>query len=260
MSFYRTGRLADFLILAILWILFYISSKLGQNYRLRRIAALEAIEGSIDRAKEMGRPALQIIGPGYISRSSGEYAACQYAGLSLLGYISRFCAEKGVRLIVPCGSPDRFSMEKVIVRAAYEQAGKLEDYDEDEIHIYVSEDSMAHAAAVMGIIERERPSIYFPIGRIGADVDLLNERAKGVGAEIIGGAYSSRNANLIVPADYIFLGEELYTAAAMASGDKESIGTVVGQDFGKLFVIAVVVIGVILVLSGNSIVKTILGS
>jgi len=56
-----------------------------------------------------------------------------------------------------------------------------------------------------------------------------------VGAfQVAGTARETQIPFFVLAADYAFIGEEIFAAGAMASGDKESLASIQGQDIGKL--------------------------
>ena len=81
------------------------------------------------------------------------------------------------------------------------------------------------------------------------DVDILAETGASTGAIQIAGTDSVFQLPFFITAcDYTLIGEELYAASAYLSREPLLLGSLKGQDYGKLVIIAVAVIGSALLL------------
>jgi hypothetical protein len=54
----------------------------------------------------------------------------------------------------------------------------------------------------------------------------------------------------VAACDYTLIGEEFFAASAYLSGERDQLGSIKGQDIGKLLVAAVIVIGCVLTTVG----------
>jgi hypothetical protein len=78
------------------------------------------------------------------------------AGLSVLSYVAKKCAEVGTRVIVPIRQPEVWPIAADIVETSYRIAGKPEDYHSTDI-MYLSDQQFGYSSSVMGILMREKP-------------------------------------------------------------------------------------------------------
>jgi len=105
---------------------------------------------------------------------------------------------------------------------------------------------------VDGIMLREKPAANFFMGAYMAESLLLAELGGTTGAIQIAGTDSDHQLPFFIAAcDYTLIGEELYAASAYLSREPVLVGTLRGQDFGKGFLLGVLVLGVILVTLGE---------
>jgi hypothetical protein len=101
-------------------------------------------------------------------------------------------------------------------------------------------------AGVAGIMMRDQPSANFFIGVFFAESLILAETGHSVGAiQVAGTAMVHQIPFFITACDYTMIGEELFAAAAYLSGDSMQIGSIKGQDMGKIIIIAVILLGIL---------------
>ncbi len=148
---YRLNALVITLLMSALVVGFIMAAKRGANLYIRRIAGLDAIDEAVGRATEMGRKILYI--PGIISVSEPQ----TLASLGILGYVAKLAARYGTQLEVPNIDPLTMAAAREIVKEAYLEAGAPESFREEMVH-YITADQFAYAAAVNGIMVRDRPA------------------------------------------------------------------------------------------------------
>ena len=211
---------------------------------IRPIAGLEAVNDAIGRATEMGRPIL------YISGLSGISDIATIASMLILGHLSRRTAAYETPIIVPCNDPLVMTAEREIVQQAYIEAGKSDIYDPQNI-FYVTDSQFGYAAAVDGIMMREKPAANFFMGMIFAESLILAETGNRTGAIQIAGTDADTQLPFFITAcDYTLMGEELYAASAYLSRNPLLIAQLKGQDLGKVLLAAALLIGATLVTLG----------
>ena len=116
---------------------------------------------------------------------------------------------------------------------------------------FLTESQFAYAAGVDGIMLREKPAAVFLQGTFFAESLILAETGNSVGAIQIAGTDKEHQLPFFIAAcDYTLIGEELYAASAYLSREPMLLGSLKGQDYGKLMIFAAIVIGVILELIG----------
>ncbi|MBD3183271.1 hypothetical protein GF312_13325 [Candidatus Poribacteria bacterium] len=232
------------LIISGILIFFIYHAKSGKKLTIRRIPGLEAIDEAIGRATEMGKSIL------YVSGIGGIRSMATIASMNILSRISRMAAEYETPLLVPCSDPVVMNIEREIIRNAHMDAGRPDTYRQENV-FFITEEQFAYAAAVDGMIIREKPAAIFYMGAFMAESLILAEVGNVSGTIQVAGTDSiTQLPFFIASCDYTLMGEELYAASAYLSKDPLLLGSLKGQDIGKLIVIACIIIGVILQLLG----------
>lgn len=241
-QFFHAGRLNMLIILAILsfFILYSINRARKNPYGyIRPIAGLSAVEEAIGRATEMGKPTL------FVSGIMDMDDVQTIAGITILGQVSKMCAEYDTPILVPTCRSVVMSTSQEVVREAYLKAGRPDAYNQDRIW-YMTDDQFGFAAGVDGVIIREKPAAVFLLGRFYAESLILAETGNFVGAiQIAGTAEASQLPFFVTACDYTLIGEELFAASAYLSRDPMSVGSLKGQDWGKAVIILVLALGFI---------------
>ena len=219
-------------------------AKRRPNIFLRRIPGLDAVEEAIGRATEMGRPIL------YLTGSDDMSSLSTIAATVILGQVAKRTAAYDTQLKVPHRDPIVMAVCQEIVKESYLEAGRPDAYREDS-NFFITSDQFSYAAAVDGIMLRERPAANFFMGFYYAEALLLAETGAGTGAIQIAGT----DADLQLPffittCDYTLIGEELYAASAYLSREPVLVGTLRGQDLGKAFLLVSIVVGTVLATIG----------
>ncbi len=222
----------------------------GKEIFIRRIPGLEAVDEAIGRSTEMGRPIMYILGLGSVSD------VATIASMNILSQVARKTADYEMPLRVPCNDPIVLNVVREMVRTAYVNEGRPDAYQEDDI-FFLTESQFAYAAGVDGMMIREKPAAIFMQGTFYAESLILAETGNSVGAIQIAGTDSDSQLPFFIAAcDYTLIGEELYAASAYLSREPMLIGSLRGQDYGKLIIFGALIIGVILELIGVTWVTT----
>jgi hypothetical protein len=256
------GRIFDFIIVLAFFVVgFYMSISTDRfSPSIRRLAGVDAISEAIGRATEMGRPAHFTTGMGSGSLSKTETGPQIMAGLAVFSYVARLCAQNGVKLIVSVGQPDTIPLLEEYVREAW-RAENLGEPDFPEILRFHSTEQFSFVSAVTGIMRREQPAANVVIGPVWAESAQLCIAGFQTGAmQVMGTARPSQIPLFAAFSDYVLIGEEIYAAGAQISGDKETINTLVTQDFGKILAIILIILGSVLSIAGADFLGTLLRS
>jgi hypothetical protein len=212
----------------------------GWPVKIRRIAGLDAVEEAVGRATEMGRTCFFIAGVQDLNEMQ------TVAGITVLSHVAKVAAEYDARLEMPTARSLVMTTARETVQASYLAAGRPESYVEDNIY-YVTDEQFGFAAFATGKMVREKPAACFYMGCFFAESLMLAETANTVGAiQIAGTAEPAQLPFFVAACDYTLIGEEFYAASAYLSGDPDQLGSLKGQDFGKLFVTCLLVIGSLL--------------
>lgn len=237
-----SGRIGMFIILFLIMavIVYYIESgKRGKELYIREIAGLSAVDDAVGRATEMGKPVLFI--PGIMDMDNIQ----TIASIVILGRVARKTAEYGSPLLVPTCRSVVMSVAQEVVKEGYLQAGRADAYNKENIQ-YLTDDQFGYAAGVDGIMVREKPAAIFLLGCFYAESLILAETGRSVGAiQIAGTAMPSQIPFFVAACDYTLIGEELFAASAYLSREPKLLGSLKGQDAGKLFFLILITIGVI---------------
>jgi uncharacterized protein DUF6754 len=221
-------------------------AKSGKQPFIRRIAGLEAIDEAIGRATEMGSSVLYVSGTGSIR------SIATIASMNILARVARMAAEYDTPLYVPCSDPMVMNIERELVRNAHMDANRPDTYRQENI-FFISQEQFAYAAAVDGIMIREKPAAIFYMGAFKAESLILAEVGNSTGAVQVAGTASITQLPFFITAcDYTLMGEELYAASAYLSKEPMLLGSLQGQDWGKVLTIAAILIGSILCLFGSN--------
>ena len=204
---------------------------------LRRIAGLDAVDEAIGRATELGKPILYLTGAGDMSEPSTLAAAV------ILGRVAKRVAAYETDLLVPHRDPIVMAVCQEITKQAYLEAGKPDAFKEDS-NFFITTDQFSYTAAVDGLMLRKQPAANFFMGSYFAEALLLTETGASTGAIQIAGTDSDHQLPFFVTTcDYTLIGEELYAASAYLSREPVQVGTLRGQDIGKIIIMTAIGVG-----------------
>jgi hypothetical protein len=206
---------------------------------IRRIQGLTAIDEAIGRATEMGRP---MVATGGLSFKGGiEIIALQ--ALSIITYIVRSSARFSTRTVVPVYDPQMLPVTEESLRDAYNQEGRPELFNSNDVR-FLTNQQFAFAAAVAGLIWREKAAACFHFGYYYAESLILAETGQQVGAIQVAGTPTTTQIPFFIAAcDYVIIGDEFYAASAYLSREPTLLGSIVGQDIVKAILVLLVLIG-----------------
>jgi hypothetical protein len=218
-------------------ILYFIyHARKGKEFYIRKIAGLQAIDDAVGRATEMGKPILYCPGIGYIE----EIATI--ASLNIIGEVAKKCAQYDTKFINPHCDPIVYTVAREIVKESYTKVGRPDAFDPDSVY-FITDLQFAYAAAVDGIMVREKPAANFLIGWFRAESLILAETGASTGAiQIAGTDQVSQLPFFVTACDYTLIGEELYAASAYISKEPLLLGAIKGEDLGKLVITAALII------------------
>jgi hypothetical protein len=225
-------------LMSIIIVAMVIAARKKQLF-IRRIQGLTAIDEAIGRATEMGRPILCCTGLGGLDVTTLQ-------ALSITTYIIKASARFNVRAIVPVYDPTFYPVVQEAVRDTYIAEGLPEQFNADDVP-YLSSRQFAFAAAVAGIIYREKVAASFLFGSYYAEALIFAETGRQVGAIQVAGTPSTTQIPFFIAAcDYVIIGDEYYAASAYLSREPTLLGSLVGQDISKGILLAIIVIGTLL--------------
>lgn len=238
-QFFNTGRtniLVSILVFIILLVFFVQRARIGKKLFVRKIPGLDAVEEAVGRATEMGKPILYVPGLGDIDWTA------TIASMNILGEVAKKIARYDTPIIVANRWSVVYTVSKEVVREAFIEEGRPDKFKEDYVR-YLTEAQFGFAAAVNGIMLRERPATNFFIGRFWAESLIMAETGTQTGAIQIAGSDSVLQLPFFVAScDYTLIGEELYAASAYLSHEPLLMGSLKAQDYGKLIVFIILIL------------------
>lgn len=232
-----TIRLLAVLVCSLI-LMHVVRAKRGRVPSVRRIAGIDAIEESVGRATEMGRPVLYSPGIGRLDNMM------TIAALSVLRFVAERCAQFLARVIVPIFEPVVIPAAGDTLREAFRTAGVPERFDPNDIQ-FLSKDESAYAMGVTGLMRSERVAAGFYFGSFGYESLLIAEAGNRQGIlQIAATADFFQIPFFICACDYVLIGEELYAASAYLSRDPLQVGSLAGQDAAKAILLLLLAAGV----------------
>ncbi len=240
----RTNALVLLLFFSAAVLLYIRRANRGASLFIRKLPGLEAIDEAVGRATEMGRTVLFV--PGIQDLDDMQ----TIAGLSILNRVANITARYETDLLVPILYPLAFAAGQEVVRTAYMNAGKADKFRDDMVR-YIAGEQFAFAAAINGIMMRDRPATHIFMGAFYAESLLLAETGNAIGAiQIAGTANPEQLPFFIAACDYTIMGEELYAASAYLSREPLMLGSLKGQDLVKIVLVTLMIVLALLGVAG----------
>lgn len=227
--------------------------KQGKTAYLRELPAVAAIPEAVRRATEMGRAVFY--SPGGKSITHGTYGAATMAGLTILRYVSKLCAEARTPMeIYICGAAS-MPIAAEAVRLGTIESGNPDEEARQKIH-YIGE---AENELVMGAaMIREKAGASIQFGDAGSTTLLVISAAAYAGIfQIMGN--TQEQPWLPAMCDYFVMCDGPQAAAAYVSGEAETTNTILGTDILKIGVVVLIMIGVVLQLAGINVTTLLMG-
>ena len=219
---------------------FILIARTGKPLKVRKIAGLEAVDEAVGRATEMGRPCLFV--PGILDMNEIQ----TITGLTILSRVAQVAAEYGAHIEVPTSKSLVMTTASETVESAFLAAGRPDAFNEDDVY-YVTDEQFGYVAYLSGMMVREKPAACFYMGAFFAESLILAETGNSIGAiQVAGTAMPSQLPFFVAACDYTLIGEEFFAASAYLSGDPDQLGSLKGQDVGKVIVAGLVIAGCLL--------------
>jgi hypothetical protein len=246
-SAFRTHRINALVLVTLFSIVILVYTRWarkGKKLFIRKLNGLDEVEEAVGRATEMGKPVLFIPGINEIDNIQ------TIAGISILSRVARITARYETPLVVPVPYPMVLAAGQEVVEQAYIEEGKRDAYNKDIVR-YVAGEQFAFAATVNGMMMREHPATNIYMGAFYAESLLLAETGNAAGSiQIAGTAEPAQLPFFIAACDYTLMGEELYAASAYLSREPLLLGGLKGQDWIKILLVILIIVGVVLVSVG----------
>jgi len=210
----------------------------GRDVKVRKIAGLEAVDEAVGRATEMGRSCLFV--PGIQDMNDIQ----TIAAITILARVARTAAEYDAKVEVPTARSLVMTTARETVQNAFLSVGRPDAYNPDFIY-YVTDEQFGYVAYLSGMMVREKPAACFYMGSFFAESLILAETGNAIGAiQVAGTAQPAQLPFFVAACDYTLIGEEFFAASAYLSGSAEELGSLKGQDVGKVVVAIGMIIGI----------------
>lgn len=225
------------LLAVCLSVVYFIQrAKAGHDLKIRKIAGLDAVDDAVGRATEMGRSCLFV--PGIQDMNEIQTVA----GITILARVAKKAAEYNAKVEVPTSRSLVMTVARETVQSAFLAAGRPDAYNEDSIY-YLTDEQFGYVAGVTGKMLREKPAACFYMGAFYAESLFLAETGNAIGAiQLAGTAEPAQLPFFVAACDYTLIGEEFFAASAYLSGEPHQLGSLKGQDVGKLIGAALIVV------------------
>ncbi|MBS1704978.1 MAG: hypothetical protein JST40_03830 [Armatimonadetes bacterium] len=242
------GVLATVLVVGFILVMIQRAKRHEGNLFIRRIAGLNAIDEAIGRATEMGRPVVMVPGIGGLD-------AIAVQAINIFAKVCQTAARFATPIKLCCADPAVYAVAQETIRDVYQREGVIERFETDSVQ-FVSDRQFAFAAGVAGIIQREKVAAAFFLGAFFAESLIFAESANAMGAiQIAGSTQTTQTPFFVAACDYVLIGDEYYAASAYLTREPILIGSLLGQDYSKIFFAALITLGFITVSCERSFTK-----
>ncbi len=237
-----TGWFSIVLVLAIAAFILYniFRAGRGKDLFIRKIPGLASVDEAVGRAAELGKPVLMV--PGV---QSDPINAKAVQSINIYSHVARLAARFANPILVCCAQAGVYTVAQEVIRDVYQQEGLIDRYDVDSVR-FISDRQFAFASGVAGLIIREQAAACFFMGEFYAESLILAETANSIGAiQVASSTEVSQTPFFIAACDYVLIGDEFYAASAYLTRQPVLVGSLIGQDWCKMLVMALILIGVL---------------
>lgn len=240
---FHGGYAGSFVALVLFAVIVYVMIQRARGgapmRQIHQLPGLDAIDESIGRATEMGRPAIFVMGIGIVNDPQ------TITSFPVLAHVASQCARYDTRLIQPNYDPVVFAVNEQVVRESYLEAGRPDAFNPDDVR-FVTNDQFGFAGAVWQIMQKEQPAATILYGDFYAESMMMAEMAGIIESVSVGAtANVAEIPFFMVSCDYCLIAEEMYAASAYLSKEPVLTGTIVGEDYYKFILFAIIIIGAI---------------
>lgn len=245
----KSGLAMPFVFLAAFFITVMLAHYLvahGRKVTIRKLPSIDALEEAVGRAAEMGRPIHITPGDCALTGLTGPQTV---AGLEVCSHVARLSAEADVPLYITTPDAVVHTLQTGAVQQAYKMAGENFDISNSILFPFWT----SFAVGISGLVYRENVASNICIGGWHGICLILMESASRIGAFQIGGtAAISQLPWFVACCDYFVLGEEIFAAGAYLSKTPSDVSAIWSQDIFKLVVVALMAVGLVLSIAGNT--------
>ncbi|MCX7799873.1 MAG: hypothetical protein N2109_05970 [Fimbriimonadales bacterium] len=215
------------------------SARKGRQLYIRPIPGLNAIEEAVGRSAELGGPLL-------FHGGIADFTNVQtLAAVGILEHICKTAAKYGNRILVTTAMPVMVPIWEDVIKASFAAAGRPELANWSEVR-FISPAGDLTALGTTQLLVDEKVSSCFLFGAYDYTSLLYSEGGQIAGCMQIAGTSDYYQIPFFVAScDYVVMVEELFACSAYLTREPTMLGSVVGQDLGKLFLLLLILAGVI---------------
>jgi hypothetical protein len=220
--------------------------KQGITAYLRELPAVTALGEGVRRATEMGRPVY--FAPGTMPITQGTYGGAAMAGLTVLRYVSKLCAEQHTPLVACICRSVNIPIANEAVKLGCIEAGAPEEEARQTVYYMGESQNLLTYASMM---QKDEAGCSIVFGSSGATTMMAISAAAYKGIFQVVGNTEVYNCCWLPPmCDYWLAIDGPQCAAAYTSGDPEITNTVFGTDILKLVFVGLFIVAYLLLNAG----------
>ncbi|MCP5099433.1 MAG: hypothetical protein GY943_28090 [Chloroflexi bacterium] len=207
---------------------------------LRPLPGYNALKGQVGRAIESGSQLHISLGQASLI---GPNTPTTVAANHILETLSRDGCANGTPPLVTVGEGTILPLAQDSLRAAYDQSGRKEQFDPNQVLFIANETSpYAFAAGVANELHQNKLVSNILTGHFGPEIAIMAEAATRQEVEqVIGTDDPQALAVATAVSDNVLIGEELLVAGAYLEGDPGQLASVQVQDILRWLLILVII-------------------
>jgi hypothetical protein len=215
----------------------------GKGPTLRVIPGFTALRRLTSQSVETGRPIHLSVGTQGIS---GQNTAQTLAGLTTLQYLAQQAAVLGAPPIVSVADATALIAAQDMLRHTYEQHGEIERFNPYSVTM-IAPEPIVYASGVAGILAREDILANVMVGVFGDEYLLAGETSvrKDI-SQVVGSGNPQALPLMMASANEVLIGEEIFASGAYLTRIPAHIASVIVQDWMRLLIVLLIVIGIVL--------------
>lgn len=177
---------------------------------------------------------------------TNQSTAQTLAGLTVLDYMARQVSVYGTPPVVTAADATALVAAQDVLRHAFEERGEAEQFDPYKVRM-IGPEPTVYASGVMGILSREDLLASVMVGVYGDEYLLMGETGVRKDIQQVAGSGNPQALPfMMVSADDVLIGEEMFASGAYLSGIPAHIASLVIQDWMRIAIVLLIIIGVIL--------------
>jgi len=217
--------------------------KLGKGPALRPLSGYAAVQNLIGQSIETGRPIHISVGVQGIGQQS---TAQTLAGLTTLEYLAQQTAMYDVSPLVSVADGTALAAAQDVLRRASAAHGQGKRLDPYTVRM-IAPEPVAYASGVMGLLSREQVWANVMNGAFGDEYLLMGETGVRKDLQQVAGSANPQALPfMMVAANHVLIGEEMFAAGAYLAGIAGHIASLILQDWMRTIIILLIVVGVVL--------------